>query len=114
AKESERAELLERMTGTDIYARISQAVFERHREEMRQLEKQRALLGNVDVLADSERQAHEQELAELAPHIANITTERKQVRQGLEWYQQVARSEEHTSELQSRFDLVCRLLLEKK
>src|SRR5699024_1732867 len=27
--------------------------------------------------------------------------------------QQVVRSEEHTSELQSRFDLVCRLLLEK-
>src|SRR5207249_11462739 len=27
---------------------------------------------------------------------------------------QAARSEEHTSELQSRFDLVCRLLLEKK
>src|SRR5699024_12003724 len=27
------------------------------------------------------------------------------------WYR--ARSEEHTSELQSRFDLVCRLLLEK-
>src|SRR5699024_11561147 len=26
----------------------------------------------------------------------------------------VARSEEHTSELQSRFDLVCSLLLEKK
>src|SRR5437868_12141565 len=30
-----------------------------------------------------------------------------------EWFAQV-RSEEHTSELQSRFDLVCRLLLEKK
>src|SRR5699024_11545316 len=29
-------------------------------------------------------------------------------------YQIVGRSEEHTSELQSRFDLVCRLLLEKK
>src|SRR5699024_11934318 len=28
--------------------------------------------------------------------------------------QQQDRSEEHTSELQSRFDLVCRLLLEKK
>src|SRR5699024_187634 len=26
----------------------------------------------------------------------------------------IARSEEHTSELQSRFDIVCRLLLEKK
>src|SRR5699024_11619784 len=29
-------------------------------------------------------------------------------------YSQRIRSEEHTSELQSRFDLVCRLLLEKK
>src|SRR5690625_6880508 len=29
-------------------------------------------------------------------------------------YQQVPRSEEHTSELQSRGHLVCRLLLEKK
>src|SRR5207249_6952576 len=28
--------------------------------------------------------------------------------------QKVSRSEEHTSELQSRFDLVCRLLLEKQ
>src|SRR5699024_12423669 len=28
--------------------------------------------------------------------------------------QRSSRSEEHTSELQSRFDLVCRLLLEKK
>src|SRR5699024_11282111 len=27
---------------------------------------------------------------------------------------EIVRSEEHTSELQSRFDLVCRLLLEKK
>src|SRR5699024_11806379 len=29
-------------------------------------------------------------------------------------YLRLRRSEEHTSELQSRFDLVCRLLLEKK
>src|SRR5207249_7356808 len=32
----------------------------------------------------------------------------------LPWRTVIARSEEHTSELQSRFDLVCRLLLEKK
>src|SRR5215207_1257399 len=30
------------------------------------------------------------------------------------WPRRTARSEEHTSELQSRVDLVCRLLLEKK
>src|SRR5699024_12431425 len=32
----------------------------------------------------------------------------------LEMARRIGRSEEHTSELQSRFDLVCRLLLEKK
>src|SRR3712207_8982966 len=32
----------------------------------------------------------------------------------LEWAVELARSEEHTSELQSRQYLVCRLLLEKK
>src|SRR2546422_8620762 len=30
------------------------------------------------------------------------------------WYEEATRSEEHTSELQSRLHLVCRLLLEKK
>src|SRR5699024_11999096 len=33
---------------------------------------------------------------------------------GVQAARYAARSEEHTSELQSRFDLVCRLLLEKK
>src|SRR2546430_5491596 len=35
-------------------------------------------------------------------------------RQGLEFGDAYARSEEHTSELQSQSNLVCRLLLEKK
>src|SRR2546421_7781398 len=34
--------------------------------------------------------------------------------EGLREHQRKRRSEEHTSELQSRSDLVCRLLLEKK
>src|SRR5699024_11981340 len=34
--------------------------------------------------------------------------------QSLPFWKNLIRSEEHTSELQSRFDLVCRLLLEKK
>src|SRR5699024_12065819 len=52
-------------------------------------------------------------------------TDRPQLRQGLRHRhlnpaprhqpgEYLRRSEEHTSELQSRFDLVCRLLLEKK
>src|SRR5699024_11938805 len=45
----------------------------------------------------------------------NIQTE-KTKRQSMRpvVFQKIDRSEEHTSELQSRFDIVCRLLLEKK
>src|SRR5207249_5532690 len=38
----------------------------------------------------------------------------KELKLSPEQIQERIRSEEHTSELQSRFDLVCRLLLEKK
>src|SRR5438067_12094116 len=38
----------------------------------------------------------------------------RSVRVRVAWFGSAKRSEEHTSELQSRFDLVCRLLLEKK
>src|SRR5699024_12729406 len=46
---------------------------------------------------------------------ANARTNKKHKNQSLNALLEfVERSEEHTSELQSRFDLVCRLLLEKK
>src|SRR5438067_7410157 len=45
----------------------------------------------------------------LSTRVAKISARRSLMRTALP-----LRSEEHTSELQSRFDLVCRLLLEKK
>src|SRR5699024_11854090 len=49
-------------------------------------------------------------------HSGNIQVHRWQIghHRSTQEHEQPARSEEHTSELQSRFDLVCRLLLEKK
>src|SRR5438105_14582780 len=45
----------------------------------------------------------------------NVDAVYRRVEIGSTWYRKsVQRSEEHTSELQSRVDLVCRLLLEKK
>src|SRR5437868_12404346 len=49
----------------------------------------------------------------LVAHLPPFAPPRQQTIGGI-GEQQSGRSEEHTSELQSRFDLVCRLLLEKK
>src|SRR5690349_24237394 len=43
-----------------------------------------------------------------------INAQGEDVVAGIRTPQEISRSEEHTSELQSRRDLVCRLLLEKK
>src|SRR5207248_7014703 len=48
-------------------------------------------------------------------HVGRVTPEQLDDRRELVVGQsELARSEEHTSELQSPYDLVCRLLLEKK
>src|SRR5689334_24564890 len=53
------------------------------------------------------------------PAVIHLCRNRRHVRQQIRWRfglwrDRLARSEEHTSELQSQFHLVCRLLLEKK
>src|SRR5699024_12413158 len=52
----------------------------------------------------------------LESNLSNVTADlaTKATASQLELTNTEVRSEEHTSELQSRFDLVCRLLLEKK
>src|SRR5438105_5533596 len=49
----------------------------------------------------------------LSRHPGEMAEAAAQIRRGPFW-EGADRSEEHTSELQSRVDLVCRLLLEKK
>src|SRR5699024_12614423 len=53
--------------------------------------------------------------SKIGSRIYKLDTEQVNFTRGFIFYKASCfRSEEHTSELQSRFDLVCRLLLEKK
>src|SRR5207249_8269116 len=54
------------------------------------------------------------ELPEQAFYMVGTIEQAVEKGRGLSGEEAEERSEEHTSELQSRFDLVCRLLLEKK
>src|SRR5207249_11692885 len=60
--------------------------------------------------ADGTRVTVPREVGEAPRRLANLARDGDPGAVGIV----VSRSEEHTSELQSRFDLVCRLLLEKK
>lgn len=53
AGENERAALLEKITGTDLYQRISARVFELTKEKREAVEAKKALIGNVEVLGEA-------------------------------------------------------------
>ncbi|SFC97920.1 AAA family ATPase [Pragia fontium] len=65
ADPNERAELLEELTGTEIYGQISEQVFLRHKEARNQLDTLQALLGGVQILSENDRQTLEQQVTQL-------------------------------------------------
>ena len=55
AKSDERAAILERVTGTDIYSRLSVASFQRSSSEMGKLEEIDRRMGDIQLLTEAER-----------------------------------------------------------
>src|SRR5256885_9447952 len=85
----------------------------RSRVRRRQIHRGRIGDGEIDVRRPPRRQRAGERiftLGEIDPHAEGLTLPAARSR----WSSVAARSEEHTSELQSPCNLVCRLLLEKK
>jgi exonuclease SbcC len=55
ARSDERAAILERVTGTDIYSRLSMASFQRSSSEMGRLEEVDRRMGDIQLLTEAER-----------------------------------------------------------
>ncbi|WP_333620460.1 AAA family ATPase, partial [Pantoea septica] len=65
AKPGERAELLEELTGTEIYGQISVAIYERHKAARLALDNLRSRAGTLTLLDAEARAALQQQLAAL-------------------------------------------------
>jgi DNA repair protein SbcC/Rad50 len=85
AKANERAELLEELTGTDIYGLISQNVFERMRTEESALGKLQARAEGVQLLTDEALSALRLEEASLAEQSLHSTAQQRSIEAMLQW-----------------------------
>lgn len=111
ASESDRAALLEELTGTEIYADISMRVYENYAKAKLELSMLREGMNNVSLLTEEERQALDSELIGAE---AQLTAARKDVaswQQGVHWWQGYQQREERLREAtetltqaQRRFD----------
>ena len=82
---SERAELLEELTGTDIYGRLSQQVYERHKQYKFELDQLQAKLSGVSLLNDSQREALFQQRHNLAHERDALHQHIEQLHTALNW-----------------------------
>ena len=89
ADANERAELLEELTGTDIYGRISQQVFNDCREQKTQLELLQAKAGAVELLSAEQQQQLTDELAQVKTKLQTQQQSLQQQRHLLQWREQL-------------------------
>lgn len=94
ASANERAELLEELTGSEIYGDISVAVFEQARAARQQLQQHQAQADGVQLLSEDERAALQAEGERLQGELAQVQQAHAQVQAQLQWQQQVAQAEE--------------------
>lgn len=73
ASANERAELLEELTGSEIYGEISRRVFEQAREARQRLETLSARAEGVELLTDEEKRVKGEEIAALEKRQAELT-----------------------------------------
>lgn len=88
ASANERAELLEELTGTEIYSQISQKVFEQARLARQQLSDMTVRAEGVDVLSDTDRSALQAQQQSCASELAMCQQQRTVLQQQLVWCQQ--------------------------
>ncbi|QXZ09349.1 AAA family ATPase [Comamonas sp. Y33R10-2] len=92
ATANERAELLEELTGTDIYSQISQAVFERARDARQALEKQQAQAQGMQLLDAATRSDLQAEMAQLHSAQAELQTQHAKLHTVQQWQTQTTRT----------------------
>ncbi|WP_375574888.1 AAA family ATPase [Paracidovorax oryzae] len=101
APAGKRAELLEELTGTDIYGRISQRVHERARDARTALEAARARAGGVELLDAAARGALEQEAAGLEAQLGSLRARRAEAGKEREWFGAVERARQRSAAAQA-------------
>lgn len=85
AKPKERAELLEELTGTEIYGQISAMVFEQHKSARTELEKLQAQASGVALLAPEQVQSLTESLQVLTDEEKQLLVTQQQEQQSLNW-----------------------------
>ncbi len=85
ASANERAELLEELTGTEIYGEISRRVFEQARDVTNQLDQLKARADGVELLGEDQRAAMQLDIGRLDTDLTDVQRRHQQTQSQRQW-----------------------------
>ena len=102
ASPNERAPILEQITGTEIYSRISMKVHERRTEENNRLEMLQAELKGIQVLSEDEEKGLQTGLIEKQRQETELAGKLKEMGKALAWIEGMVALEKELGELDKK------------
>lgn len=102
ASANERAELLEELTGTEIYGEISRKVFEQARDAKSQLDQLRARADGMELLSDEQRSAMQLEVTRLDTQLTDVQRRHQQTQNQRQWRLELAQGEQEVKTAESK------------
>lgn len=96
ASANERAELLEELTGSEIYGDISRKVYEQAHEAKGQLEQLKARAEGMELLSPEQRAEMQLEVGRLNTQLIDVQAEHQKIQQQRQWRLDLSQSEEET------------------
>lgn len=93
ASANERAELLEELTGTEIYGEISSKVFEQARDAKNQLAQLKARAQGMELLSAEAREAMQNEVIRLGAELGDVQRQHQTTQAQRQWRLDLAQSE---------------------
>lgn len=85
ASSDERAEILEKLTGTEIYSQIGRQIFATSRDSESKYETQRSVIESIVLMSDDELAAQKQALGETKKQISEVERNIEDTTQKINW-----------------------------
>ena len=104
ASANERAELLEELTGSEIYGEISRQVFEQARAAKAQLDQLKARANGMELLTAEQRTAMQEEASRLDTQLAEVQRQHQSTQTQRQWRLDLAQSEQEATTAETRLN----------
>ncbi|MEZ2829467.1 exonuclease subunit SbcC [Serratia liquefaciens] len=106
ADANDRAELLEELTGTEIYGQLSERVFEQHKQAKTDLDALHQRASGIELLNEEQRQQLESQLVELSSQENTLSEQTQRQQRALNWLQQWQQTQQTQQEYQRQLSAV--------